>query len=650
MSTGLDTKIRIQVLDAFSAPLRAMSEQLGGLREKLAKVRDGFAFAANLNQSAEAVGRFAEGIERALRGPADEFGAFEAQMSEVAALTNEIGTDGFAKLSEQAKRLGADTSYSATEAAQAMSEFARAGRNANEILAVTPKSLSLARAAGTGLADTAEILGGAMSGMGLAVSESARAADVLAKTFTSSATTLPSLGESLKMVAPIAKQAGMSLESTAAMIGVLGNASIKGSEAGTGLRAVISRLVNPAGEAEKALSKLGFRGNALKQLQTAIASGDLASALKQLGQATDKLPDAKRLEALSKIFGQEAVSTAAVLIDATMNTGAKGYDELKAKLDASTGTADKLARVMEDNLRGELERTGGAISEVSLKIGERLKPAIMSLAADVQAIAGRVAEWVDKNPELSNTIVRLTAVVGVGAIGLKVLLTSMSVMISTLGALRTAYVATRGAIEITAVAVKGFAAATAAAGLKATAASLAMSAVKWGSAAAGAALLGYGIGRLISNFFGLDEKISNLIAKFTGVDINPERVSKPGLTNEQVYGDGTVIDGKTGRVVKLGTGPASAAPKSVREAREAGAKTAADVNAYLAKRPTSTGPSAGAGAAAGGAGDPATREQTRVLAEGQAAQERLLRELLAEQRRANRGRAGAPAQGGAGER
>lgn len=703
MADTLKTSIRIEVLDAFTAPLRKLGGQLKTVGGALEKAGKGFKLAADLNQAAEAAGRFGMAITGALKAPVDEFKGFEKQMSSVAAISGEIGTENFDKLRKQALELGASTSFTAEQAAAAMTEYAVAGRTANEILAVTPLTLSLARASGEELASTAEILGSAMSGLGLDASQTARAADVLTNTFTSSATTLSSLGESLKFVGPIAKQANIAIEDVSAMIGVLGNAGIRGSEAGTGLRAVFLRMLGPMRRAEKELAGIGIRGKVLKELQKDLGEGNVEKALHTIAAATSALPDQERIKVLSKIFGQEAVTAASVLLDASVNTSDKGLHALAQANRDVEGTTNRLAAVMEDNLAGELTRTSSAISGLAIQVGEKLKPGIMGLAGSVQGAVGAIATWVDENPKLANALLRVTAIAGLTGLALKGLLLTMSTLTSAVTVLRFAVNALRVAYIVTRAVTVALSSAmytalipafvkTRIAALAASVASAGMATKILGGAglvlAAGAA--GYAIGRWADETWGLSEKMTKAIDAIAvsvlgleSIEHNKREKRAGGESKTITYADGTVMD-REGNVISLGTGPASAAPKPVREARAMGHSTVEAMNAFLGERRAreqqrtgsssfnvvetalaAPAPRAGVGTVLldapaapapaaprpvgpvqpPGGGDPATREQTQRLERATRDTEKATREVLEELKRGNRQRSRVPSAG-----
>lgn len=609
--SDLTANIKIQVLDGFSSPLSKFGGKLEEVGRKAKTFADHFKIAADLNQAAEGMGRFADGVTNMLRQPIKDFASFEARMSEVGAISGTIGTEAFGKLTKQAADLGAATSYSGEEAAAAMASLARAGRNANEIMGITPTILSLAKASGEGLASTADILGGAMSGMGLDAAQSARTADILAIAFTHSATTLGGLGESLKMVGPLAKQAGMSLEDTTALIGALGNAGIKGTEAGTGLRAALSRLINPAGESEKALSKLGFAGEKLTKLQASIANGDIAGALASIGAASSKLPDAKRLEMLSQIFGQEAISSATVLIDATMDPSSKGFAALRKELGATDNRTAKLAKIMEDNLAGSMERAGGAVSGLSTKIGAALAPSVARLADSIGVTTDAVGEWVDKNPKATSATLQLVGGLAALAVGSKAVLLTASAYNAMLGMSGALY-AQNASI---------------------------LSAKTWGlAAAAGAA--GFAVGTWANETFDLANKISTLLGR-------PSSAGPSSLKEGGTYADGTSI-GADGSLLNRTVGgtkflnPLTAdSPAVIKRAYASGAKSFDEVQdfvrrEYTMQRRATKGQQPGEGSVLSGAAptmmsDVETSSQmpelVRALKSSEATQAKMLKEL-----------------------
>src|SRR5690606_33363463 len=183
---------------------------------------------------------------------------FEQAMSRVGALVRATDEE-LAILSRTARDLGASTVFSASQAAEGMSYLAMAGFSVQEIVEAMPGLLNTAAAAQSGLGVTADIVSNILSGFQLEARETGRIADVLTATFTSSNTTLESLGDTMSYVAPVAASLGISLEEVAAMTGRLGDVGIQGQRAGTALRAIFTRLASPTGEAARLIQDLGIQ-------------------------------------------------------------------------------------------------------------------------------------------------------------------------------------------------------------------------------------------------------------------------------------------------------------------------------------------------------------------------------------------------------
>lgn len=325
-------------------------------------------------------GAVAVGLGFAVKTAAD----FESAMSRVGALSGATGED-LERLRNTAKKLGETTAFSATQAAEGMQFLAMAGYDTNEIIDAMPGLLATAAAGQLELGEAADIVSNILSGFGKQASETANVADVLTATFTSSNTNLQMLGETMKYVAPIAKSAGQSLEEMAAATGVLGNAGIQGSEAGTALRAVLIRLADPPKEAQKALEQLG--------VTITDSSGKikpLSQIIGELNEATKGMSQSQKLATISTITGTEAASAMLTLMDAGQST----IEEFRTKLENSGGTAERIANQQLDNLNGSLTVLKSAVEGAMISIGEALTPAIRALAD----VLTRVVSWFNELP------------------------------------------------------------------------------------------------------------------------------------------------------------------------------------------------------------------------------------------------------------
>ena len=269
------------------------------------------------------------------------FKGFEQEMSKVQAVSGATAEE-FAALSQNAKDLGASTMFSAREVASLQTEFAKLGFSAKEITKVTGATLALAQASGSDLARSAEVAGSTLRAFGLDASETGRVTDVMAKSFSTSALDMETFAESMKYVAPVAKSAGMSIEETSAMLAVLANAGIKGSQAGTSLRRIISEI--------------GATGK-----PTSEALKDLATQGIGLADAKDEV-------------GRSAQSALLILAE-----GVNQISPLTEEFKNSGGAAQQMADIMGDTAFGASKRLESAMEGLMISIGEIVAVAIVPL-------------------------------------------------------------------------------------------------------------------------------------------------------------------------------------------------------------------------------------------------------------------------------
>lgn len=351
----------------FARLREAGSEALDALKAKYAEHREeieniGKTLKENRAVIAGIFGATAGTIGFSVRTAAD----FEQAMSRVGALVRATDEE-LAILSRTARDLGASTVFSASQAAEGMSYLAMAGFSVQEIVEAMPGLLDTAAAAQSGLGVTADIVSNILSGFQLEARETTRIADVLTATFTSSNTTLEMLGDTMSYVAPVASALGISIEEVAAMTGRLGDVGIQGQRAGTALRAILTRLASPSGEAARLIQELG--------IQITDSSGNMLpfiDILRQIETATQNMGSAQRSAVLTTLVGMEAVSAFSALLD----VGADNIQSYADELRASAGVAQEVASRQLDNLKGALEELGGAFEEAQISIGNAFIPAI----------------------------------------------------------------------------------------------------------------------------------------------------------------------------------------------------------------------------------------------------------------------------------
>lgn len=305
---------------------------------------------------------------------------FESQMSRVKAISGATGEE-FEQLKAQAMQLGADTSFSASQAAEGMENLAAAGFTTSEIMSAMPGLLNLAAASGEDLASSSDIAASTLRGFGLAASDAAHVADVLAANANRTNSSVADTGEAMKYIAPLARAAGLSLEETAAAIGIMANAGVNGSQAGTSLRGALSRLSKPTKDMSEAMDELG--------ISFYDSNGKMKSLTEQVGmlrQATEGMTDEQKNNYLVTLYGQEALSGMLALI----NEGEGSLGELTNAYKNCDGAAQKAAETMQDNLSGALEQLGGSAETLGLafynSVADNLKNAANTATESINNI------------------------------------------------------------------------------------------------------------------------------------------------------------------------------------------------------------------------------------------------------------------------
>ena len=327
---------------------------------------------------------------------------FESAMSKVQAISGATGEQ-LEALTDQAMDLGASTAFSASEAAAGMENLASAGFTVEEIMQAMPGLLDLAASSGAELGTAAEIAASAVRGFGLEASETAHVADVFAEAAARTNAQTEDMGEAMKYIAPVANAMGISLEETAAAIGILSDAGIKGSQAGTSLRGALSRLAKPTKDAAAAMEKYGMsfydaQGNMLS----------LAGIVGQLEQGMAGLTQEQRNQALITIFGQEALSGILTL----MERGSGNLENLADEFENVSGSAQEMADIMMDNTAGAIEELGGALETAAINIQQILAPMVTSVVQWITDLINVFNQMDDGAQTMIVTILSLVAAFG----------------------------------------------------------------------------------------------------------------------------------------------------------------------------------------------------------------------------------------------
>lgn len=350
-------------------------------------------------------------------------------------------------LRKQARQLGDNTAASADDAAGAQIIIAKAGGDAAAIQAATPVTLEMALANRRTMEENAALLMGMRSAFQLANDKVAHIGDVLSTVMNKTAVNFEELSDALTYVAPVAKNAGVSIEETAAMVGALHDAKITGSMAGTGSRAVLSRLQAPVGQAFAALKELG-----VKTMDSKGNTRPIFTILREI-QASftrHKLGSGQRAEYMKVIFGEEASSAANVLLtDATSGK----LDQLATTLKASDGKTAQLVAVMQDNLGGDFKEFQSAYEAVGTDLFDQQESSLRKLLQTTTKYVLRLDAWIQKNQGMARSILAiggaaLGVIALVGAIGLVAwpVIAGINAIIAAAGALSVAFSVAGGAI------------------------------------------------------------------------------------------------------------------------------------------------------------------------------------------------------------
>ena len=295
---------------------------------------------------------------------------FEAAMSRVQAISGATGKD-LDALTEKAKELGASTKYSAPEVAAAMEEMAKAGWNTQQILEGMEGVLDAAAASGEGLATTSTIVADAITGFGLAAKDSTRVADLLTQAANAGTIDIADLGETFKYIAPVARTMGLSIEDVTTAVSAMSMAGIKGSQAGTSLRTVLTRMVKPTEAVSVAMNELGIN---LTNQDGSFKSLD--QIVKEMRKSFSGLTDEQKTYYATILAGQEGMSGLLALL----NLSQEEYDAIAESMDNCNGVAKKTAAIMQDNLSSAIEQLGGAVDSLAIEIFESMSEQLKNLA------------------------------------------------------------------------------------------------------------------------------------------------------------------------------------------------------------------------------------------------------------------------------
>ena len=327
---------------------------------------------------------------------------FDSAMSRVAAVSGATGSD-FDKLRDKAREMGAKTKFSATEAADAMNYMAMAGWKTEDMLSGIEGVMYLAAASGEDLATTSDIVTDALTAFGLTAADSGHFADVLAAASSNANTNVSMMGETFKYCAPVAGALGFSVEDTAEAIGLMGNAGIKASQAGTSMRSIMTNLTGD----------VKLSGAAIGDVTIATTNADgsmrsLSAILADCRVAFGGMTEAEKANNAETLVGKNAMSGFLALMNAAPEDIAKVSGAVNNCKDAAKNMAD----TMQDNLEGQLTILKSQLQELAISFGDLLMPAVRSIVSGLQGMVDVLNAMPDGVKQVIMIIALLAAVSG----------------------------------------------------------------------------------------------------------------------------------------------------------------------------------------------------------------------------------------------
>lgn len=414
--------------------LKAAQEQAATTSTSLAKIDE-------VGQKMESVGNSIAGAGKSMMPLTLAIGGvgtaavktaadFDAGMSQVAAISGATGDD-LEALRDKAREMGSKTKFSASEAASAMEYMAMAGWKTGDMLGGIEGIMNLAAASGEDLATTSDIVTDALTAFGHSAEDSGHFADILAAASSNANTNVSMMGETFKYCAPIAGALGFSAEDTAEAIGLMANAGIKSTQAGTALRTIMNNLTG----------EVKISGKSIGDVTIATTNADgsmrgLSDILADCRTAFSGLSESEKAQAAETLVGKNAMSGFLAL----MNAAPEDIDKLSKAIDNCDGTAESMAATMQDNLAGQLTILKSQLEELAISFGEILMPAIRSIVSHIQG-------FIDKLNGMDESQKKAIITIGLVVAAIGPLLVIIGTVISKVGVAMQGFVKLAGAFN-----------------------------------------------------------------------------------------------------------------------------------------------------------------------------------------------------------
>ena len=424
----IETEQRLRSLEEQANQSATALQKIGATGEKLQTVGNKI---SSVGQKLLPVTGVVTGLgTAAVKTAAD----FDSAMSRVAAVSGATGSD-FDSLRDKAREMGAKTKFSATEAADAMNYMAMAGWKTEDMLSGIEGIMYLAAASGEDLATTSDIVTDALTAFGLTAADSGHFADVLAAASSNANTNVSMMGETFKYCAPVAGALGFSVEDTAEAIGLMGNAGIKASQAGTSMRSIMTNLTGD----------VKLSGAAIGDVTIATTNADgsmrsLSAILADCRGAFAGMTEAEKANNAEALVGKNAMSGFLAL----MNAAPEDIEKVSGAVNNCKDAAKNMADTMQDNLEGQLTILKSQLQELAISFGDLLMPAVRSIVSGLQGM-------VDVLNAMPDGVKRVIMIVALLAAALGPVLIIIGKTLSAIGTIMTWAPKLAGAIS----AVKG---------------------------------------------------------------------------------------------------------------------------------------------------------------------------------------------------
>lgn len=346
-------------------------------------------------------------------------------------------------LHDQAKLLARTTHYNAVQATQGQDALISGGMTASNARQALPGVLNMALAANADLGQAANVGSSIFDAFQFRADQMDRVSDVLVATFTRSKTSLESLGETMKYVGPVARQAGLSLETTSTAAAMLAKNGIEGSMAGTGLKSVINGLYAPAKAGADALGDLH-----IKTVKANGAVRPLVEILQELYSKTRKFDQGSQLSIFKTLFGEEGLGSGQILAEAAAKGTFKDFEKYLAQ---AKGIAAKTSKTMTDNFDGDMQMLHSAWDGMWTQLEEGADSPMRGIVQRITEVVQGVTQWMQEHPKLTKVIFGTVLAMGALLTVAGTVLTAVAGLVGPLITLRLAFQLLAGAEGVGAV-------------------------------------------------------------------------------------------------------------------------------------------------------------------------------------------------------